>query len=90
MNEQPPMLLSNDRFEELVALGKEKSIASSDFFIKAGETPSKIAFVTKGLFRYVYTNDKGDEFTKALMPENNYISSYSAMDSAFHCKQTIF
>lgn len=79
MNEQLKTILPGDRFDELLSIGKEKSVAATDFFIRAGETPSKIAYVSKGLFRYVYTNDKGDEFTKAIMTENNFISSYSAM-----------
>jgi CRP-like cAMP-binding protein len=60
-------------------LGRVKSIKASDFFIRAGETPIKIAYVFKGLFRYVYLNDKGDEFTKGIISENFFISSYSAM-----------
>ncbi len=79
MNEQLKHILPDERIDEFLSIGKEKSIMSSDCFIKAGETPSKIAFVGKGLFRYVYTNDKGYEFTKAIMAENNFISSYSAM-----------
>ncbi len=72
-------ILPENRMDEFLSIGKEKSMAASDYFIHTGEIPCKIAFVTKGLFRYVYTNDRGDEFTKALMPENNFISSYSAM-----------
>ncbi|NJO91407.1 MAG: Crp/Fnr family transcriptional regulator [Chloroflexia bacterium] len=79
MNEQLKILLPDNRIDELLAIGKEKSILTSGYFIKAGETPVKIAFVFKGLFRYVYINDKGDEFTKAIITENTFISSYSAM-----------
>lgn len=79
MNEQLIKILPENRIDELFSIGKEKSIAMTDYFIRAGETPLKIAYVFKGLFRYVYTNDKGDEFTKAIMTENNFISSYSAM-----------
>ena len=79
MIEQLKNILPSDRIDDLLSIGKEKSIDASDYFIRAGEIPIKIAFVSKGLFRYVYTNDKGDEFTKAIMPENNFISSYSAM-----------
>lgn len=79
MNEQLKKILPENRIDELLTIGKEKSIATAGYFIRAGETPFKIAFVFKGLFRYVYTNDKGDEFTKAIMAENNFISSYSAM-----------
>jgi CRP-like cAMP-binding protein len=79
MTEQLKNILPDRRIDELLLIGKEKSIVTSDYFIKAGETPTKIAFVFKGLFRYVYINDNGDEFTKAILSENNFISSYSAM-----------
>ena len=65
--------------DEFLSIGKEKTIDSSDYFIKSGQPPTKIAFVYKGLFRYVYINNNGDEFTKAILSENNFISSYSAM-----------
>jgi len=79
MNEQLKNILPDSRIDEFLAIGKEKSIITGDFFIGTGETPLKIAYVYKGLFRYVYINDKGDEYTKALITENNFISSYSAM-----------
>jgi CRP-like cAMP-binding protein len=79
MNEQLKNILPDKRIDEFLSIGKEKSIMTADYFIKAGETPLKIAYVFKGLFRYVYINDKGDEFTKAIITENNFISSYSAM-----------
>jgi len=79
MTEQLKNILPDNRINEFLTLGKEKSLNASEFFIKAGETPFKIAYVFKGLFRYVYINDKGDEFTKAIITENNFISSYSAM-----------
>lgn len=49
------------------------------FFVRAYEIPLKIAYVFSGMFRYVYMNDKGDEFTKSIITENNFISAYSAM-----------
>lgn len=77
--EQLIHILPDKHIEELLSIGREKSIATGDYFIKAGEKPLKIAYVFSGLFRYVYTNDNGDEFTKAIISENNFISSYSAM-----------
>jgi len=79
MTEQLKNILPDNRIDEFLTLGEEKSLNTSEYFVKAGETPFKIAYVFKGLFRYVYINDKGDEFTKALINENNFISSYSAM-----------
>ena len=79
MIEQLRNIMPDKRIDEFLELGKEKSVAISDYFIRAGETPMKIAYVFHGLFRYVYCNNKGDEFTKAIIPESNFISSYSAM-----------
>lgn len=79
MKEQLKRILPENRVDEFFQLGRVKSIKASDLFITAGETPIKIAYVFKGLFRYVYLNDKGDEFTKGIITENLFISSYSAM-----------
>ena len=87
MTEQLKNILPDNRFDEFLTLGKEKSLNTSEYFLRAGETPFKIAYVFKGLFRYVYINDKGDEFTKAIITENNFISSYSAM---VLCKPSYF
>lgn len=72
-------IMPDKYIDAFLSIGKEKSIVSSNYFIMAGQTPTKIAFVIKGLFRYVYINNQGDEFTKAILSENNFISSYSAM-----------
>jgi CRP-like cAMP-binding protein len=79
MNGQLKKILPDNRIDEFLSIGRIKSINASDCFIKAGEVPYKIAFVGSGLFRYVYLNDKGDEFTKGIIRENFFLSSYSAM-----------
>lgn len=72
-------ILPESRVEEFLCEGKNKTIPASGFFVKAGEVPYKVAFVSGGLFRYVYVNDKGDEFTKGIISEHHFLSSYSAM-----------
>jgi len=79
MNEQLKKILPENRIDELLSIGRIKSIDASDYFIRAGEVPYKIAYVGSGLFRYVYVNDKGFEFTKGIISENLFLSSYSAM-----------
>lgn len=74
-------ILPEDKFDVFMSIGKIKTVAAFDHFLKAGEVPQKIAFVNSGLFRYVYTNEKGDEFTKGIITENLFLSSYSAMIS---------
>lgn len=79
MTNQLLSILPEERIEEFCSLGKEKSLNNSDYFLVAGDVPFKLGFILKGLFRYVYVNEKGDEFTKGILTENNFISSYSAM-----------
>jgi CRP-like cAMP-binding protein len=50
-----------------------------EFFLREGQIPTKIGVVVKGLFRYLYINEQGDEFTKSFLPEGNFLTSYSAM-----------
>jgi CRP-like cAMP-binding protein len=86
INEALSKVLPPDQLSDLMAIGQLKTLASGDYFIREGETPQKLAFVLSGLFRYVYVNDKGMEFTKSLIKERDFISSYSAMitQSASH------
>ncbi|HBH22930.1 MAG TPA: Crp/Fnr family transcriptional regulator [Cytophagales bacterium] len=64
---------------ELCNISKSRKLLRNEMFISAGCIPKKFGFLIKGLFRYVYTNENGVEFTKGLITEYWFISSYSAM-----------
>lgn len=65
--------------QKLYQIGKIKSLEKGGYFIRAGEIPKSFAFVSSGLFRYVYIDEDARQFTKGFMPEFNILSSYSAM-----------
>jgi CRP-like cAMP-binding protein len=71
--------LPPSRIREILSISKVKSISRNEYFIEAGTVPRKFGFVISGLFRYLYISDKGVEFTKGIISEHNFISSYSAM-----------
>lgn len=71
--------LSEKELQELANISQHKIIQKGNCFISEGQIPRKMAFVIKGLFRYVYTHENGNEFTKNIIAENNFVSSYSAM-----------
>jgi hypothetical protein len=79
MKEQLKKILPENRVDEFFQLGKENQSKPQIILLKQVKHLLKIAYVFKGLFRYVYLNDKGDEFTKGIITENLFISSYSAM-----------
>lgn len=64
---------------QISQIGCEQNISEGSNFIDAGSIPRKFALVISGLFRYVYLDSKGKEYTKGLIPEQRFISSYSAM-----------
>ncbi|MEE9364898.1 MAG: Crp/Fnr family transcriptional regulator [Cellulophaga sp.] len=81
MREALQKIMPHDKMEELFSICQVETLKANDYFIREGEIPKNFAFVFSGLFRYVYINDKGNEFTKGIITENNFISSYSAMIS---------
>ncbi len=64
---------------ELTRISKPTRLQKGDCLIRAGQVPKKIAFVVRGLFRYLYIDSGGNEFTKGLIAENEFLSAYSAM-----------
>lgn len=71
--------LVDAEIEDFLNSGSRKSLEAAEYFIRAGEIPKKFAWVEKGLFRYVYINEEGKEFTKSLFQEHSILSSYSSM-----------
>jgi len=73
--------LDESEIAAFIEVSKIKTYAAKTNFITAGHIPIEFGFVLNGLFRYVYSTAEGNEFTKGFMPENNFVSSYSAMIS---------
>lgn len=67
------------QFDNLIKITKPQDFRANQSFIEAGEIPTKFAFNRRGLFRYFYIDEKGNEYTKGFFPDNTIISSYSAM-----------
>lgn len=72
---------------DLLNISKIKKVKKEEFFISEGQVPKKFGIVIKGLFRYYYINEKGDEFTKGLIMSGNVLTAYSAM---LHQKKSLF
>jgi CRP-like cAMP-binding protein len=66
---------------KVLKLLKPVKVTKGEYYIREGQIPKKFAFVEQGLFRYLYMDTKGTEFTKNFILENNFISAYSAMIS---------
>lgn len=74
-------MMPKEKVAELVAIGTCKVLTAGEYYLRAGTQPKSIAFLISGLFRYVYINDKGIEYTKGIFNEGSFLVSYSAMVS---------
>ncbi|MDP4093594.1 MAG: Crp/Fnr family transcriptional regulator [Bacillota bacterium] len=53
-------------------------IEKNNFFIKAGEIPDKLAYISDGIFRVYYTSESGNERILVFRGENRLLSAYSS------------
>ncbi len=65
-----------EKFRKLITV---QSLKKGEDYIRAGESPRKIAFVKSGLFRYYYTSENGIEYTKGFFDKGSVLSAYDAV-----------
>jgi len=67
----------NTSEELLIAEGLQKiTVQKGDAFIEAGKVSRKIAFVKEGVFRSLYYNKQGDDFTRYFIYEGRFIGDF--------------
>ena len=57
---------------------KIKAYRKGDFFLKRGEVQKAMGFISKGLVRRYYINEKGNQITTGFAKENEYLTDYPA------------
>lgn len=67
----------SDRDELLIAEGiREITIQKGETFVEAGKVGQRIAFVKEGVFRSLYYNKQGDDFTRYFIYEGRFIGDF--------------
>ncbi|UKB83492.1 Crp/Fnr family transcriptional regulator [Chryseobacterium sp. MEBOG06] len=67
----------NEQDELLIAQGIQKiKVQKGDPFIEAGKVSQTIAFVKEGVFRSLYYNKDGDDFTRYFIYEGRFIGDF--------------
>ena len=59
-----------DLIKSKVVFGGTKK---DEYYAEAGKTPREIIFLTEGILRVCYYNNKGNEITKYFLDENNFV-----------------
>jgi len=65
--------LNQQQIELVKSKGIFREIKKDDYFQEAGKIPRDVGFLTEGIIRICYYNNKGLEITKYFIDENNFI-----------------
>jgi CRP-like cAMP-binding protein len=55
-----------------------KEIRKDAYYHEAGKIPREVIFLTEGIMRVCYYNNKGDEVTKYFIDENNFLADINS------------
>lgn len=66
--------LNHKQIELIKSKGVFKSLKKDEYYSEAGKIPREVIFLTEGIFRICYYNNKGEDVTKYFIEENNFIA----------------
>jgi CRP-like cAMP-binding protein len=72
------LTLEEDNLTLLQGILKKRTIRRAGYFLSIGNPSTELAFVTKGIFRGYYIDEKGNDVTKYFYPESSILLSYKA------------
>jgi CRP-like cAMP-binding protein len=64
--------LNQQQIDLVKSKAKEVWLKREDYFSEAGKTANHVAFITDGILRVCYYNNKGEEITRYFVDENNF------------------
>jgi CRP-like cAMP-binding protein len=65
--------------ERLLRITRSEDLGRGEFFLRAGERPARIGFMTSGWLRYFHTDEEGREYIRYFCHGENFVSSQSAL-----------
>jgi CRP-like cAMP-binding protein len=68
--------LNKQQIDLMTKNGTELTLREGDYFSEAGKIPRQVGFITEGVFRICYYNNKGEEITRHFLGENNLMVDY--------------
>ncbi|MGV3766012.1 MAG: Crp/Fnr family transcriptional regulator [Chitinophagaceae bacterium] len=92
--------LNNQQIDLIKSRATEIALRKDEFYWEAGKTVKQIGFLTDGVLRVYYYNNKGEEITRYFIDENHLILSGNTADEFYtpseylqaitDCKMVVF
>ena len=71
--------LPRDGIEKLHRITRIEGLKRGEFFLRAGDVPTKFGFMTEGWLRYFHTDAEGRDYIRYFCNGDNFVSSQSAL-----------
>lgn len=65
--------------ERILPLLRIRNLAKEEYFLRAGQRPATVGFMTEGWLRYFHTDAEGREYIRYFCNGENFVSSQSAL-----------
>jgi len=73
--------LNQQQIDFITSKAQEIDIPKDQYFSEAGKISRQVAFLTDGIMRVCYYDNKGDEITKYFIEENNLVVDLESFDN---------
>lgn len=75
--------LNKQQIDLIRSKGTEIDLSRDEYYWEAGKTVKQIGFLTNGVIRVYYYNNKGEEITRYFIDENHLILSGNTIDEVY-------
>lgn len=75
--------LNQQQIDLITSKATELQLRKDEFYWEAGKVVKQIGFLTNGVIRVFYYNNKGEEITRYFIDENHLILSGNTIDEVF-------
>lgn len=75
--------LNKQQIDLIKSKATEIELRKDEYFWEAGKTVKQIGFLTEGVIRVFYYNNKGEEITRYFIDENHLILSGNTIDEIY-------
>ncbi len=69
--------IPSSEWERMIGMQRSLHLEKNEFFIRQGDKPSRLAFITSGIFRVFCTTESGDEKTLSFRTKGQFLSAFT-------------
>lgn len=67
--------IGNECWSEIEPLIYQKVLGKNEYYSKEGQLTKDLGFISKGILRIFYLNEKGEEWNKHFLQENDFVAA---------------